>query len=113
MKLVIAIVQDYDTDRLLRAITDADLRATRIASTGGFLRLGNTTVFLGVDDEQVPKCLEILGRTCRSRVERPPMHLVEELGGLGPGTVAEVTIGGAVVFIVPVNRFVRMNVERA
>ena len=113
MKLVIAIVQDYDTDRLLRAISEADLRATRIASTGGFLRMGNTTVFLGVDDAEVPKCLDLLRRTCCSRVERPPMHLVEEFGGLGPGTIAEVTIGGAVVFIVPVSRFVRLSVERA
>lgn len=109
MKLVVAIVQDYDTDRLLRAITDAGLRATRIASTGGFLRMGNTTVLLGIEDDQVQRCLDLLGKTCCSRVERPPAELVDELGYFGPGTVTEVTIGGAVVFVVPVARFVRIE----
>jgi uncharacterized protein YaaQ len=113
MKLVIAIVQDYDTDRLLRAVSGANLRATRIASTGGFLRMGNTTVLLGVEDDRVADCLDILRQTCRSRVERPSTHLLTELGALGPGTVTEVTIGGAIVFITPVSRFVRFEVKRA
>jgi uncharacterized protein YaaQ len=111
MKLVIAIVQDYDTDRLLRAITGAGLRATRIASTGGFLRMGNTTILLGVEDDQVKECLALLGSTCCSRVERPPADLIDELGYFGPGTVSEVTIGGAVAFVVPVSRFVRIERE--
>lgn len=109
MKLVVAIVQDYDTDRLLRAISAAGLRATRIASTGGFLRMGNTTVLAGVEDDQVAACLDILRSTCRSRTERPPAHILDELGFLGPGTVTEVTIGGAIVFVVPVSRFVRIE----
>jgi uncharacterized protein YaaQ len=111
MKLVVAIVQDYDTDRLLSAITDAGLRATRIASTGGFLRMGNTTVILGVEDDQVQLCLDVLGKTCCSRIERAPADLIDELGYFGPGTVTEVTIGGAVVFVVPVTRFVRIERE--
>lgn len=109
MKLVIAIVQDYDTDRLLRAITGAGLRATRIASTGGFLRMGNTTIMLGVGDEDVAGCLALIGRTCSSRVERAPAELIEEHGYFGPGTVAEVTIGGAVVFVMNIERFVRIE----
>jgi uncharacterized protein YaaQ len=109
MKLVIAIVQDYDTDRLLRGISEAGLRATRIASTGGFLRMGNTTVFLGVSDDQVSTCLSVLEQACKSRIERMPAELVDELGYFGPGTVTEVTTGGAVVFVVPVSRFVRIE----
>ena len=109
MKLVVAIVQDYDTDRLLSAVSAAGLRATRIASTGGFLRMGNTTVMLGVDDESVADCLRILGETCKSRIERTPAELVDELGYFGPGTVTEVTTGGAVVFVVPVTRFARIE----
>lgn len=108
MKLVVAIVQDYDTDRLLNAVSGAGLRATRIASTGGFLRLGNTTVMLGVEDGQVDDCLRILDNVCKSRIERTPSELVDELGYFGPGTVSEVTIGGAVVFVLPVSRFVRI-----
>jgi len=114
MKLVVAIIQDYDTDRLLHRVSEVGLRATRIASTGGFLRMGNTTVLLGVDDDQIGLCLGLLRQICKSRVERPVSHLVEEMGYLGPGTVTEVMLGGAVVFIVPVSRFVRIKLrERA
>lgn len=109
MKLVVAIVQDYDTDRALRAICAAGLRATRIASTGGFLRMGNTTVLAGVEDDQVKTCVELLRATCQSRTERPPAQLIEEFGYLGPGTTTEVTIGGAVIFVVPISRFVRIE----
>jgi uncharacterized protein YaaQ len=104
MILVVAIVQDYDTDRLLRAMSAAGLRATRIASTGGFLSMGNTTVISGIDDERVAECLDILRESCESRLEPPPSYLVEELSALGPGTV-----GGAVVFVVRVSRFVRIE----
>src|SRR4051794_27970720 len=71
MKLIVAIVQDYDCDRLLRALSANGFRATRIASTGGFLRMGNTTVFMGVPDERVSACIDILKQTCRRRVDSP------------------------------------------
>jgi uncharacterized protein YaaQ len=112
MKLIVAIVQDYDTDRLLRAIGAAGLRATRIASTGGFLRTGNTTVLMGVEDDRVATCLDLLKASCASRVERPAVDLFDDLGLLAPGTVSEVTIGGAVVFVIAVSRFVRIEVQK-
>ena len=111
MKLVIAIVQDYDTDRFLRAASTAGLRATRIASTGGFLRMGNTTVILGIEDHLVPVCFALLKETCRSRAEMPAANFVDEMGYLGPGSVTAVLIGGAVVFVVPISRHVRFEVE--
>ena len=59
MKLVITIVQAYDTDKLLRAIVEKGLRATKISSVGGFLRMGNATILMGVEDGRVRECLEI------------------------------------------------------
>lgn len=112
MKLVAAIVQDYDTDHLLRALTAAGLQSTRIASTGGFLRRGNTTVLTAVHDAEVPKCLEILRSTCQSRTERPSEALLEELSFLAPGAIAEVTIGGAVVFVARISRYERIASPR-
>lgn len=113
MKLVVAIVQDYDTDRLLRAVTEAGLSATRIASTGGFLRTGNTTVLMGVPDDRVPTCLALLRETSGRRKEGPAV-LPAELPELYPLGVAEIEVGGGVVFVAPVERFVRLarGVER-
>lgn len=43
MKLVVAVIQDQDSNRLSNALTKYNFRATKLASTGGFLRSGNTT----------------------------------------------------------------------
>lgn len=109
MKLIVAIVQDYDCDRLLSALSGAGIGATRIASTGGFLRTGNTTVFMGVPDERVRDCLAAVRSACQARVQRAPEELTLDLAEWNPGGVAEVTIGGAVVFVTPVSRFERFQ----
>lgn len=108
MKLVVAIVQDYDTDRLLRAVTGAGIGATRIASTGGFLRTGNTTVLMGVEEERLAECYRLIRASCQSRIERPPADILDDFGLMNPGSVVEVSIGGAVVFVMPVSRFERV-----
>lgn len=111
MMFVIAIVQDYDCDRLLRAVTNAGFRATRIASTGGFLRTGNTTVLMGVDEARVRECLAIIKQSCRSRVEVQVDETSPEYVEWFPAGIHEVTVGGAVVFIVPVERYVQFPVQ--
>ncbi|MER3436323.1 MAG: hypothetical protein C4346_01105 [Chloroflexota bacterium] len=108
MKLIIAIIQDYDADRLLEAISAAGFGATRIASTGGFLRMGNTTVLMGVPDDDVPRCLDLVRKTCRSRVVRTPEAVARDLTMWNPAGLDEVTVGGAVIFVLPVRRFVRI-----
>ena len=108
MKLIVAIVQDYDCDRLLKMISDANLRATRIASTGGFLRMGNTTVLMGVPAERVAECVSILRTCCRRRVERPPAELIASLGIIGAGAIDNVQFGGAVIFTIDIVRFERV-----
>jgi uncharacterized protein YaaQ len=109
MRLVVAIVQDYDVDRLLQAVSNAGFGATRIASTGGFLRTGNTTVFMGVGDDEVDRCIEAVRSTCQARIERPPDELALDLTEGNPAAVAEVTIGGAVVFVIVVSDFLRLE----
>ena len=109
MRLVVAIVQDYDTDRLLNAITAAGLSATRIASTGGFLRTGNTTVLLGIADGDVARCLRLIEETCRARVQRVAEEDLADVAEWTVPGIAEVRIGGAVVFVLRVARFVRLE----
>ena len=53
MKLIIAIVQDEDAPGLIEDLTEEEYRVTKLASTGGFLKSGNTTLLRGVEDEQV------------------------------------------------------------
>ena len=109
MKMVIAIVQDYDSDRMLRAVCGAGFSATRLSSTGGFLRSGNKTVFLGVEDDRVPACLQLIEQACKPRVAGDVDPAAPELAEWFPAGVHEVTVGGAVVFIVAVDRFARFS----
>ena len=60
MKLIIAIIKDEDNDKVSRALTKNDFRVTFIASTGGFLRSGRSTLLIGVEDEQVEEALDVI-----------------------------------------------------
>lgn len=60
MKMIVAIVRDRDTNPVSAALTSAEFRVTHIASTGGFLRRGNSTLFIGVEDEKVDQAMEVI-----------------------------------------------------
>lgn len=66
MKLIIAIIQDIDSDKISNLLTSEDFRVTFIASTGGFLRSGRSTLLIGTDDVRVPRALEIMRENCTS-----------------------------------------------
>ncbi len=108
MKLIVAIIQAYDSDSLLRAVTSAGIRATKIISTGGFLRMGNATILMGVDDGRVAECLDLIHASCVSRVEEGFDPMEHEFIEWFPIGVHDVTVGGAVVFILRINEFLQM-----
>ena len=67
MKLLIAIVQDKDAHLLGDEFAQANIRATRLSTTGGFLRAGNTTFIIGIEEERVEEALNIIKENCQSR----------------------------------------------
>jgi len=60
MKLIIAIVRDLDSDPVSHALTSGGFRVTGVASSGGFLRKGKTTLLVGVEDEQLEPAMNII-----------------------------------------------------
>jgi uncharacterized protein YaaQ len=70
MKLIIAIIKDEDNDSVSRALTKENFRVTFIASTGGFLRSGRSTLLIGVEDDRVTKALEVIRAGCRKPEQR-------------------------------------------
>ena len=60
MKMIIVIVKDSDAEPVTQALTASDFRVTRIASTGGFLRSGVVTLLIGLDDERVDACIQVI-----------------------------------------------------
>jgi uncharacterized protein YaaQ len=69
MKMIIAILRDEDSEDVSQALIDANLRVTRIASTGGFFRRGSTTLMIGLDDEMVEKAMNIVRENCSPSIE--------------------------------------------
>lgn len=108
MKLVIAVVQDKDSSRLSSALMENNVRATKLASTGGFLRSGNTTFMIGVEDYRVNKVLTIIKDNCKSREQL--VAPVSPMGGNADSYVpypVEVEVGGATVFVLPIEQFMQ------
>lgn len=113
MKLVIAIVQDYDTDQVLRAITSAGFRVTRVSSLGGFLGSTNATLLIGVNDEDPAQCLSILHQNSGRRVHQVSSSEEEYWFEAGGMQISADVAGGSVVMVVPVKRFERLMPQEA
>lgn len=104
MKMVMAVVQDSDAGRLLELLTDKKFGVTKLASTGGFLRRGNTTLMIGVEEERLEELIALI-----EKVSHPRKQVVTPFPG-GPGDAyvpypIEVTVGGATIFVMNVERF--------
>ena len=108
MKLIIAIVQDEDASRLIGQMMNDGFSVTKLATTGGFLKSGNTTILAGVDDSRVQDCLGIIEKVCKSRkqIATSPVTLGGS-SGMYASYPIEVTVGGATVFILAVDQFVK------
>ncbi len=106
MKLVMSIVQSDDAGRLVDALTEAGYRATTISTTGGFLRQGNATIFVGTEDDQVPHVLQLIQKNCLTRRQFVnPLPPVMEPGEMYMPTPVDVQVGGATVFVLDVAQF--------
>ena len=68
-KMIVAIVNDDDTDPVSEGLKDIGLCVSRIASTGGFLRQGRNTLMIGVDDNKVDDAITVINENCAPRIE--------------------------------------------
>ncbi len=106
MKSVVAIVQSDDAGSLTDALREKNFQSTLISSTGGFLREGNATIFIGVEDNRVDDALQVIKENCKTRTQFVnPMPPVMEPGELYMPQPIEVQVGGATVFVYHVERF--------
>ena len=85
MKMMIVVLNEQDGDHVIKALVDDEFRVTRIASTGGFLRRGNTTLLIGTEEERVDQAMEVI----RVNLKKP-----DQAG-----------VGRATVFVLKVDRY--------
>ena len=108
MKMLIAIIQDEDATKLLAALMNEGYSVTKLATTGGFLRAGNTTVLLGVEENRLAGALAVIERTCSSRRQvGTSQSPITGTPGMEEPHPIEVTVGGATIFVIDVEQFAR------
>ena len=107
MKLVIAIVNRDDANTVTQNLTKQGFYSTKLASSGGFLLAGNITLLIGVAEEKVEQVIDVIREHSHSRKQLIPA--TSEMGmAYLPTAPVEVTVGGATVFVVDVERFERL-----
>ena len=108
MKLIMSIVNSDDARPLLEVLSRQGHRATMVSTTGGFLRQGNSTILIGVEDDQMETVLGIIKENCQSRKQFVnPLPPIMEPGELYMPAPVEIEVGGATVFVLDVERFER------
>ena len=107
MKMVLAIINYDDSQRVIAALTKEGFSVTRLATTGGFLKSGNVTVLIGLDESRLDDAFQIIRDHCRKRKQIVPT--TTELGmGFFPTMPVQVEVGGATVFVLGVERFEKL-----
>jgi len=109
MKLVFAIVHDEDSVKVVRELSKKGFGVTRLSSSGGFLKSGNSTILIGVDEERLEDVIGIISENCKSRKQVIDSSLI-------PGSVSgsytpypvEIPVGGATVFVTAVERYEKL-----
>lgn len=107
MKLILAIVSNDDSQNVTTLLTKENYSVTRLATTGGFLKAGNTTIIVGTDDEKVDHVIELIGQESQKRTEVVPSSASYDLGRFASFPV-EVEVGGATIFVLDIEQFLKL-----
>ena len=107
MKLILAIISTDDTKACISAVNKASYHVTRLATTGGFLSSGNTTLIIGCEDREVERAIEIIGSESQRRKEAVPTTVNSDVSSLVSYPI-EVEVGGATIFVLNVDNFMKL-----
>ncbi|HHV95323.1 MAG TPA: hypothetical protein GXX37_02430 [Clostridiaceae bacterium] len=106
MKLVLAIVHDEDGPKVADELNKNGFSVTKLCSTGGFLKAGNTTLLVGVSEEKVDQVIKIIKQKSKSRKQAINSNMTpNNIGGMFMPYPVEVVVGGATIFVLNVDRF--------
>ena len=107
MKLILAIVSNDDSGAVSNLLLKENFQVTRLATTGGFLRAGNTTMIIGCDDSLVDRAIELIGQESKRRTEIVPSTASYDIGRYASFPI-EVQVGGATIFVLDVAQFCKL-----
>ena len=106
MKLILAIVSNDDSSAVNSNLTSHGYMVTRLSTTGGFLKSGNTTFIIGTDDDKVENVIELIKEESSRRTEVIPANAAYDIIQMGTYPI-EIQVGGATIFVMNVEQFVK------
>lgn len=107
MKMLLAIINSDDAHSVITHMMEAGFQITKLATTGGFLRAGNVTILVGLDESRLDEAMELIRKYSTTRKQVIPT--TANLGvGFHPAMPVEVTVGGATVFVLGVEKFEKL-----
>ncbi|MDR2571336.1 MAG: cyclic-di-AMP receptor [Oscillospiraceae bacterium] len=104
MKMILAVIDKDDSSGVISNLSKEGFRVTTLSTTGGFLRAGNVTILVGVEDEKTQDVISIIKEHSRSRSRQMPALTGNEASFIAPMAV-EVSVGGATIFVMNVEQF--------
>lgn len=108
MKLLIGIVNNDDANELLNEMNKAAFQATRLSTSGGFLKTGNVTFLVGVEEDRVEELIDIFRSCCSRRTQMVPTAPPFIGEGFLSAAPVEITIGGATIFVIDMEKFIKL-----
>lgn len=107
MKMLLAIINSDDAHSVMNHLMEAGFQITKLATTGGFLRAGNVTILIGLEDSHLDEAMDLIRKYSNTRKQIIPT--TANLGvGFHPAMPVEVTVGGATVFVLNVEQFEKL-----
>lgn len=94
MKLIIAIIQDEYVNKVIRTLMDNKIRTTRLSSTGGFLKSGNTTLLIGTKEEEIDHIVDLISKQTKSKKIKDGRE--------------EIVVGGANLFVIDIHDHIKL-----
>lgn len=107
MKLITAIISTDDSNSVIDLLAKNGYQVTRLATTGGFLRAGNTTLIIGCEDEKVDLAIKLIGQEAQERTEYVPTSMSYDVARYNSFPI-EVHVGGATIFVSNIEKFVKL-----
>jgi len=104
MKMILAVIDKDDTQSVMQHLIKEGFSITTLSTTGGFLRSGNTTILVGVEDEKTQDVISIIKERSKSRTRQIPLMPNSEINSMSTVPV-EVQVGGATIFVLNVENF--------
>ena len=107
MKLILAIINHDDASPVTQALTKRGFSSTKLATTGGFLLSGNTTMLVGTDADRVDEAIHIIGENSCKRNKMVSGNTSFN-AGMYANVPVQVTVGGATIFVIDVERYEKL-----